>query len=78
MSKALDDFLEWFSKLTRGQKAEIVRLDNFLEWFSQLTPGQRAEIVRFIRSDLTADFGYFAGPAPSQKSNLCPNCGKPL
>jgi hypothetical protein len=78
MSEALDTFLEWFSKLPPGQRAAIVHLHTFLEWFSKLPPGQRAEIVHFISSDLTADFGYFAGPAPSQKSNLCSNCGKPL
>ena len=78
MSEALDAFLEWFSELTPNQRVEIVRLDTFLEWFSRLTPGQRAEIVRFIRSDLTADFGCYAGPAPSQKFKLCPHCGKPL
>jgi hypothetical protein len=54
-------------------------LDTFLDWFSRLPRKQRSEIVRYIRSDqLTADFGYYAGPAPSQKSNSCPHCGKPL
>jgi hypothetical protein len=55
-------------------------LDTFVEWFNELRPSQKAEIVRYINNQQKiANFdGYYAGPAPTQKYNSCPHCGKPL
>lgn len=56
-------------------------LDEFIEWFDQLTLKERIQIVRYVcnRRRRTANFdGFYVGPAPTQQSNPCPTCGKPL
>ena len=55
-------------------------LDTFVEWFNELTPSQKVEIARYICNKQQTDRfdGYYAGPAPGQKYNSCPTCGKPL
>lgn len=52
-------------------------LDTFVEVFNQLTPAQRVEIARYVCDRQRTD-GYYAGPAPGQRPNSCPTCGKPL
>jgi hypothetical protein len=90
MSQVLDIFVEWFNQLTPSQKIEIARYacdrqkrDSHRDKIPAkgATSRKRSQRLRMAlsRKSQTANFdGYYAGPAPGQRSNYCPSCGKPL